>query len=46
MPFVKDKPKSKNGAFDQNNSLYLTEVRWDMSDLPFVQNKDNQYKVK
>ena len=22
---------------------YLTEVQWDISDLPFVQNKDNQY---
>ena len=27
----------------QKNSLYLTEVQWDISDLPFVQNKDYQY---
>ena len=27
----------------QKNSPYLTEVQWDISDLPFVQNKDYQY---
>ena len=27
------------------NSLYLTKVQWDISDLPFVQNKDFQYLV-
>ena len=45
MPFVIDKFKSKNGASEeyQKNSPYLTEVQWDISDLPFVQNKDYQY---
>ena len=43
MPFVIDKFKSKNGAQYQKNSPYLTEVQWDISDLPFVQNKDYQY---
>ena len=45
MPFVIDKFKSKNEIWYQRNSPYLTvtEVQWDISDLPFVQNKDYQY---
>ena len=37
IPFVMDKSKY------QKNSPNLTEVQWDISDLPFVQNKNNQY---
>ena len=47
MPFVIDKFKSKNGASvsEEFAFSYLTEVQWDISDLPFVQNKDYQYKA-
>ena len=43
MPFVIDKFKSKTELQYQKNSPYLTEVQWDISVLPFVQNKDYQY---
>ena len=46
MPFVMGKSKSKKGASvlrDLKDSSYSTEVQWDISDLPFVQNKDYQY---
>ena len=43
MPFVIDKFKSKNGASVSEESPYLTEVQRDISDLPFVKNKDYQY---
>ena len=38
MPSVMD--KSKKGLQYQLNLPYLTEVRWDISELPFVRNKD------
>ena len=40
MSFVMDKFKSKNGAQYQKKLPYLIEVQKDISDLPFVQNKD------
>ena len=44
MPFVIDKLKSKNGASVlEEFALFFIEVQWDISDLPFVQNKDYQY---
>ena len=43
MPFVIDKFKSKTELQYQKNSPYFTEVQWDISDLPFVQNKAYQY---
>ena len=45
MPFVKDKSKSKKGLQYLKDSFYSTEVQLDMSDLPFVQNKDYLYKA-
>ena len=36
MPFVMDKSKSKKEAAVSEKSPYLTEVQWDISDLPFV----------
>ena len=40
MPLVMDKSKSKNGAsVSAKFVLFLTEVQWDKSDLPFVQNE-------
>ena len=43
MPFVIDKFKSKTELQYRKNSPYLTEVNWDISDPPSVQNKDYQY---
>ena len=43
MQFVITSPKT--GLLNQNNSHYLTEVRWDISDLPFVQNKDSSIEI-
>ena len=43
MPFVIDKFKSKNEASVSVELALLTEVPWDISDLPFVQIKDYQY---
>ena len=43
MPIVVEKFKSKNGASVSEELDCLTEVQWDVSDLPFVQNKDYQY---
>ena len=37
-------PSPKMGLQHQKNSPYLTEVQWDISDLPFVQNKEYQSK--
>ena len=42
MSFVMDKSKSKKGLQYLNDSPYSTEVQLDISDLPFVQNKDCQ----
>ena len=36
---------TKNGLQFQTNLLDLTDILWDISDLPFVQNKDFQYSV-
>ena len=36
-------PAPKTELQYQKNSPYLTEVQLDISDLPFVQNKDYQY---
>ena len=36
MPFVIDKFKSKTELQYQKNSPYLTEVQWDISDLPLM----------
>ena len=44
MPFLLTKVQ-KTGLMYQNNSLNLTKVRWDISDLPYVQNKEYQYYV-
>ena len=38
MPLVMDKSKSKKGLQYLKDSPYSTEVQWDISDLPFVQN--------
>ena len=43
MSFVIDKFKSKMELQYKKNSPYLTEVQQDISNLPFVQNKDYQY---
>ena len=43
MSFVFDKSKSKRRLQYQRNSTYLTEVQWDISDSPFVRNKDDQF---
>ena len=44
MPLVIDKFKFKNGAsLSEEFAFFLTEVQYDISDLPFVQNKDYQY---
>ena len=45
MPCVMDKSKSKKGLQYLKDSPYLTEVLWDNTDLPFVQNKDYQYQA-
>ena len=42
MAFVMDKPKFKMGIQYPKNLPFLTEVQWDISDLPFVQNNDYQ----
>ena len=44
MSFVIDKFKSKTELQYQKNSPNLTEVQWDISDLPLFQNKDYQYE--
>ena len=43
MTFVIDKFKSKNGASVSEELAYFTEVQYDISDLPLVQNKDYKY---
>ena len=43
MTFIIDKSKSKNGASVSEEFVLLNWSRWEISDLPFVQNKDNQY---
>ena len=43
MPFVIDKFNPKTELQYHKNLPYLSEVQWDISDLPFVQNKDYQY---
>ena len=45
MPFVMDKSKYKKELEYLKDSPYSTAVQWDISDLPFVQNKDYQYKA-
>ena len=44
MPFVIDKFNPKTELQYQKNLPYLTEVQWDISDLPFVQNKGKSSK--
>ena len=46
MPFVIEKSKFKMGLQYLRTLPYSTEVQWEISDLPFVQNKDNQYFSK
>ena len=43
MPFVIDKFKSKNGASVSEEFALFNWSSVDISDLPFVQNKDYQY---
>ena len=44
MPFVMDKSKFKKEASYSNLPLSnLSEVQWDIINLPFDQNKDYQY---
>ena len=43
MPFVMDKSKSKKGLQYLKELPCSTEVQWDISDSPFVQNNDYQY---
>ena len=43
MPFAMDKFSPQTGLQYLRNSPYSAEVQWDIIDLPFVQNKDNQY---
>ena len=38
-----EKCKSKKELQNQKDSPYSTEVQWNISDLPFVLNKDYQY---
>ena len=40
MPFVMDKSNSKKGFQYLKDSPYSIDVQWDLSDLPFVQNKE------
>ena len=39
MPFVMFKSKFKNRVSVSKEFAFLTEVQWDISDLPFVRNK-------
>ena len=41
MLFVLDKSTEKMGLQYQRNLHYLTEVQWDISDLPYIRNKDH-----
>ena len=43
MPFVMDKFNSKNEASVSEEFALFNEVQKDISDLPFVKNKDYQY---
>ena len=43
MPSVMENPKSRKEALVSENFALSTGVEWDISDLPFVQNKDYQY---
>ena len=43
MPFVMVRSKSKQGASVPKESLYVTEVQWDISDLPLVENLNYIY---
>ena len=43
MLLVMEKSKSKMGPSVSNGFAFLTEVQWDISDLPFAQSKDYQY---
>ena len=45
IPSVMITSKYKKRLQYQPNLFYLTEVMLDISDLPFVQNKDYQYSV-
>ena len=42
MPFVMDKYQSKKWLQYLKDLPYSIEVQWDISDLPFMQNKDYQ----
>ena len=39
---IRTSASPKTGLQYKNNSPYLREVQWDISDVPFVQNKDSQ----
>ena len=43
MLLVMEKSKAKIGASVSNGFDFLTEVQWDISDLPFAQSKNYQY---
>ena len=43
MPFNIESSSPKTELPYQKNLPYLSEVQWDISYVPFVQNKDYQY---
>ena len=43
MPFIMKSLSPKKGLQYLKDSLYSIGVQWDLSDLPFVQNKDYHY---
>ena len=45
MPFVMDKSKSEKGLQYKRSLPYITEVKWDISVLPFVRNTIINIKV-
>ena len=45
IPVVMDKPKFKKELQYQKNLPFLAEVQWDISDLPFVQNKVSHLNI-
>ena len=45
MPLVMGKTKPETGHQCEKTLPYLADVRWGISDLPFLQNKDYQYLV-
>ena len=43
MALLEDNSRFRRKAQHQRNLPDLNEVQWDMSDVPFVRNKDYQY---